>query len=157
MAATEKSTLASKQQTEMWLQQAIVAWDDDDKLSVKADVCKLYVKTKRKSTIMNFEGILFPIEVIAKGNSHNPYVRIRFKNRYSGDYGMERECNVDNDYCRKNIGKWSPVSYYDFNITHVTQYRGRDEDLNIDKSGQLKNALQHYAKLCNATDYNFHF
>lgn len=148
---------ATKSQASEWIAQHAVAWDEYTKLVVEIDDCRLQVLRENKSTIMNFSGVLFPIEIIAKGSSKDPYVRVRFKDRYSGDYGMEKECNASNSFCRDNIGKWSPLSFFDFTITSVTDYIGRDNDINIAKASQLSKALNYYARTCNATDYNFRF
>lgn len=155
--AETKTTKATKAQTEVWLNQHIVAWDDSKRVKVNTSNCKLHIESQKNSTVMNFKGILFPIEIIAKDRSQDPFIRVRFKDRYSGNYGFDKKCNSSNSNCQKNIGKWSPVSYYDFRITNVVQYVGRDEDLNVHKAKKLNRALTHYAKLCNAKEYNFTF
>jgi hypothetical protein len=154
---TQALPKATKQQISDWLSQHIVAWDENTKLTVDGNDCRLQIMRNNRSAIMNFNGILFPVEVIRKGNSNDAFVRVRFKERYSGDYGMERECNQQNNFCQDNIGKWSPLSYYDFTVTNVSKYSGPILDLNITKSNRLARALSHYARLCNATDYNFTF
>ena len=148
---------ATKQQVSDWLSQHIVAWDEKRKLTVTGNDCRLQIMLNNKSSIINFSGILFPVEVIRKDNSNDAFVRVRFKDRYSGDYGMERECNKENNFCQDNKVKWSPLSYIDFTVTHVNKYSGPSLNLNITKSARLARALTHYAKLCNAADYNFSF
>ncbi len=148
---------ASKSQIAEWISQHVVAWDEATKLTANSDQCRLQILRNNKSTIMNFSGVLFPIEVFAKKNTNNAYVRVRFKDRYSGDYGMERVCNKENNFCKDNIGKWSPVSFYDFTVTDIRAYEGRNNDINIKKSRKLARALTHFARLCNSTDYNFTF
>lgn len=148
---------ATKQQVSDWLTQHIVAWDENTKLVVEGNNCRLQILRNNRSAIMNFKGILFPVEVIRKGNSNDAYVRVRFKDRYSGDFGMERECNQQNNFCQENIGKWSPLSFFDFTVTHVNKYSGPNLSLNITKANRLAGAITHYAKLCNATDYSFTF
>lgn len=148
---------ASKAQISDWIAQHAVAWDEDKKLVITGEDCRLRINRDNTSSIMNLSGILFPVEIIAKPNSKHAYVRVRFKERYSGDYGMQKACNAQNDFCEKNIGKWSPISYFDFKVSDVVNYIGMDRDLNHTKSRQLARAITHYAKLCNATDYEFTF
>ncbi len=148
---------ANKIQIAEWIAQHAVAWDEDTKLEITGDDCRLQINRDNTSSIMNFSGILFPVEIIAKDNSKHAYVRVRFKDRYSGDYGMKKACNTQNEFCKKNIGKWSPISYFDFKVTDVVNYIGMDRDLNHSKSRSLARALTHYAKLCNAKDYEFTF
>jgi hypothetical protein len=148
---------ATKSQISDWIAQHAVAWDEGTKLEISSDDCRLQINRDNTNSIMNFSGILFPVEIIAKQNSKHPYVRVRFKDRYSGDYGMKKACNAQNDFCKKNVGKWSPISYFDFKVTDVVNYIGMDRDLNHSKSRSLARALTHYARLCNATDYEFTF
>lgn len=157
-AAKKSTNKATKSQTEEWIEQHIQAWDDDKKIFVTANDCKLQFKTKDTSSIINMAGVLFPIEVIAIGNSRSPRVRVRVKDRYTGDYGMIKECpNNSNRVCENSSQKWQPLSYYDLTITHVLEYFDRDEDLNDGKARSLRNALSHYAQLCGAKEYEYSF
>lgn len=157
MAQQEKKHKANQSETENWLSQHIVAWDDSKKLVVEVNDCTMKVKTANRASVINFNGVLFPVEIIAKGKSQDPYIRLRVKDRYSGDYGMMKECSSENAWCKKNIGKWTPLSYIDYRISNVVHYIGRDEDLNVDKAEILRDALEHYARLCNASEYNYYF
>lgn len=152
---TNKATIA---ETEEWIEQHVQAWDDSKRIFVEAKNCKLQVYTKRQTLIVDMKGVLFPIEVVAYERDRSPRVRLRVKNRYSGDYGMVRECpNSSSAICKNSNEKWQPLSYYDFTITHVLEYFGRDEDLNDRKASSLKNALNHYANLCGAKAYEYSF
>lgn len=155
----KKSTnKATKAQTEEWLEQHIQAWDDGKRIFVTAKDCKLQFKTKDTSSIINMSGVLFPIEVLAIGSSRSPKVRVRVKDRYTGDYGMIKECpNNTNRVCENSSQKWKPLSYYDLTITHVLEYFDRNEDLNDDKARSLRSALSHYAQLCGAKEYEYSF
>ena len=141
---------ATKAQTEQWLDRYIQVWDDNKRIYVETEDCKIQIKTKSNSTLLNMKGLLFPVEILSVNRSSSPSVRVRFVNRYSGDYAMDKQCKSDNLYCDNYAGKWNAVSYYDFNITHWVDYVGRDEDLSVKKASKLKAGLEHYAKLCGA-------
>jgi len=153
----ETKPKASAAQTEEWLNQHIVAWDDSTRLKVETKDCRMQVTSKTQDRLINFKGTLFPIEIIAKGSSDDAFVRIRVKDRYTGNYGMQRSCSSNNQWCRENENKWSYLSYQDFRITHVRDYVTNSKGQNVDKATQLKSALEHYSKLCNAKAYNFRF
>lgn len=156
-AADEERTEATQAQTEDWLTEHIVAWDDSTKLRVRSEDCSLNVLTKNRSTVINFAGVLFPIEIIRLGNTKDAFVRVRVKRRYSGDFSMQRSCGASNEWCEKNVEKWSPVSYHDFRVSHVTAYSGTSENINVDKASELRSAMKHYALLCGTTEYDYHF
>lgn len=156
--AEKSKNKATKAQTEEWIEQHIQAWDDDKKIFVTAKDCKIQFVTKDTSSIINMAGLLFPIEVIAIGNSRSPIVRVRVKDRYTGDYGMKKECPNNSDLiCENSSQKWEPLSYYDLTITHVLEYFGRDENLNDRKASSLRNAISHYAQICGAKEYEYSF
>lgn len=158
MAQAEKTTnKASMEQTEAWMEQHIQAWDDNTRVEVEAQDCKLKIFTHKTASVVNMKGLLFPIEVLAI-NDRSPRVRIRVKDRYTGDYGVTKECpNNAARLCKNSDEKWSPLSYYDFTITHELEYFGRDEDLNKRKATSLRNALNHYANLCGAKEWQYSF
>lgn len=156
-AAEEERPEATQAQTEDWLSEHIVAWDDATKLRVDAKDCSVQVLEKSLSTVINFAGVLFPVEVLRFDGTNDAFVRVRVKKRYSGDYSMQRRCGQSNEWCEQNVEKWSPVSYYDFRVSSVTAYSGSANNINIDKADELRRAFRHYALLCGSTEEDYRF
>ena len=149
---------ASKAQIEHWLEEHIVAWDDSDRMTVDAKDCSITIKTKTRARVINLAGVLKPIEIIRYGSDSDAMVRVRLKSRYSGDYGLEKECSTSNEWCQQNVGKWAPLARHDFRVSHVRAYsKSGIEHYNTSKADRLKDAIDHYADLCGATEYDFTF
>jgi hypothetical protein len=155
VASTKKP---NKKQTEEWIVQHVQAWDDRNAISVEAKDCRIIVSTSNSSSLINMEGLLFPIEVLSLDRSTSPTVRLRVKDRYSGDYGMIKKCPSNETVnCKNSKHKWKPLSYQDLNITGYVEYFGRDEGVNNTKAKSLVSALSHYAKLCGAAEFSYSF
>ena len=79
-------------------------------------------------------------------------IRLRVKQKHSGNYAMYRECNAENRFCAEPTGKFQTAAYVDLTITSVRDYANASRTTNIDKARRLTRAIDHYARQCGAME-----